>query len=106
MWNTHTISQEGETEEGTAVQLSLPEPCRTPHLVFELPSSTIVVSGCRCTNPGDAADCPGALALVDWSTNEVAMLDAPTGAEGLAVTAAGDMWVGGPGGAAMPRENG
>jgi hypothetical protein len=37
--------------------------CHTPHLVEQIPSSNLVVSGCRCTNPGYMLICEGALAV-------------------------------------------
>jgi hypothetical protein len=59
-----------------------------------IPSSTLAVTGCRCTNPGDPKDCPGHVAIFDFGTGEVEVLPAGKHAEGIAVTAAGDVWVG------------
>jgi hypothetical protein len=69
--------------------------CHTPHLVEQIPSSNLVVSGCRCTNPGDKPSCAGALAVADLESGATRVLPAGLGAEGIAVTPQGEVWLGG-----------
>jgi len=78
--------------------------CITPHLVRAIPAnvsadrdgvSNLVVTGCRATNPGVSDTYPGKVALVDLETGDSVALDAGLGAEGIAVTSQGDVWVGG-----------
>ena len=78
--------------------------CITPHLVRAIPAnvsadtdgvSNLVVTGCRATNPGISDTYPGKVALVDLETGDAVALDAGLGAEGIAVTSQGDVWVGG-----------
>jgi len=69
--------------------------CHTPHLVEQIPSSNLVVSGCRCTNPGDKPSCAGALAVADLESGAIRVLPAGLGAEGIAVTPQGEVWLGG-----------
>jgi hypothetical protein len=69
--------------------------CHTPHLVEQIPSSNLVVSGCRCTNPGDKPSCAGALAVADLENSATRVLPAGLGAEGIAVTPQGEVWLGG-----------
>ena len=69
--------------------------CHTPHLVEQIPSSNLLVSGCRCTNPGDKPSCSGALAVADLDSGSTRVLPAGLGAEGIAVTPQGEVWLGG-----------
>ena len=80
--------------DGGAVRVySLQETaCRTPHLVSQIPETNLAVSGCRC--PVDASGCTGQLAVVDLDSGRARALPAGTGAEGLTVTPAGEVWVG------------
>lgn len=71
--------------------------CDTPHLVRRIPNSSLAVSGCRCTN----ADCSrpdhhGSLVVfdVDLTKGEYKTFDVMTHSEGIAVTKAGDVWIG------------
>eukprot|EP00854_Cymbomonas_tetramitiformis_P018447 gene18447-22012_t len=68
--------------------------CHTPHLVKTIPNSSLAVSGCRCTNPGEAQPCPGRLVLFDTGSGAAEVLDSGIGSEGIAVTSAGDVWLG------------
>jgi hypothetical protein len=78
--------------------------CITPHLLRAIPAnvsadrngvSNLVVTGCRATNPGVSDTYPGKVTLVDLETGDAVALDAGLGAEGIAVTSQGDVWVGG-----------
>jgi hypothetical protein len=72
-----------------------PTGCRTPHLVRMVPGSSLAVTGCRCTNPGDPRDCNGHLGMMDLVSGAVRALPAGgRGSEGLAVTPAGEVWLG------------
>lgn len=72
-----------------------PTGCRTPHLVHVIPGSSLAVTGCRCTNPGDPRDCNGHLGVMDLASGAVRALPAGgRGSEGLAVTSAGEVWLG------------
>ena len=69
--------------------------CSTPHLVLKVPGSTsLVVTGCRCTNSLDQSWCSGKLAIVDTVSGEARSFDAGAGSEGIAVTSTGDVWIG------------
>jgi hypothetical protein len=68
--------------------------CHTPHLVREIPASRLVVTGCRCTNPGDRPSCGGALAVADLQSGATRVLPAGLGAEGITVTRQGEVWLG------------
>lgn len=78
---------------GAATPVELPG-CHTPHLLRQIPNSSLVVATCRFTNPGDDGK-KAALAVFDLATLETRALDAPLGAEGVTVTDTGDVWVGG-----------
>ena len=65
--------------------------CHTPHLVNQIPASNLVVSGCRCTNPGDHSNCAGALAVADLESGATRVLPAALGAEGITVTPKGEV---------------
>lgn len=69
--------------------------CVTPHLLRAIPDSTLVVTGCRATNPGVPDTYPGKIAVIDVDTGDVAALDTGLGAEGIAVTGNGHVWVAG-----------
>ena len=68
--------------------------CSTPHLVRDIPASTLLVSGCRCTNPGDLSSCGGALAVADRRSGATRVLPAGLGSEGITVTRQGEVWLG------------
>eukprot|EP00890_Picochlorum_soloecismus_P006241 jgi/Picsp_1/6618/NSC_03961-R1_smp-30 gluconolaconase lre-like region-containing protein len=93
-----------DLESGNKVYNLTETGCITPHLVRAIPAnvsadrdgvSNLVVTGCRATNPGVSDRYPGKVALVNLETGDSVALDAGLGAEGIAVTSQGDVWVGG-----------
>eukprot|EP00485_Elphidium_margaritaceum_P024393 CAMPEP_0202713824 /NCGR_PEP_ID=MMETSP1385-20130828/60028_1 /ASSEMBLY_ACC=CAM_ASM_000861 /TAXON_ID=933848 /ORGANISM="Elphidium margaritaceum" /LENGTH=550 /DNA_ID=CAMNT_0049374329 /DNA_START=41 /DNA_END=1693 /DNA_ORIENTATION=+ len=85
----------------TSTAIELGDSCSTPHLLVVVPTSDVsgkqhlVATTCRCTNPGDSSECPGAIALVNVTTGESIVLEAPLGAEAITATKYGEIWVGG-----------
>ena len=65
--------------------------CHPPHLVGEMPASSLGISGCRCTNPGDRSSWGGALAVADLQSGATRVLPAGLGAEGITVTRQGGL---------------
>ena len=68
--------------------------CRTPHMLRQLPGSTLLLVTCRATNPGDSDTTQGYLVAIDLQRQSVRAIASGLGAEGLVVTPQSEVWVG------------
>ena len=68
--------------------------CRTPHMLRQIPGSTLLFVTCRATNPGDKAETPGYFVAIDLATGAKRALLSGIGAEGMTITPSNEIWVG------------